>query len=187
MTSISSLSSTSYQSPLQKLEAELQSEVARGTISSSDASTLSSALKDIDSELQAGGSSQAGGTTSSPGDLHTKIDNLIQNEVSSGKLTSDQAIELKGVFKAAFSHGAGGPPPDADSTLSATGSSSTGSTTNSSSGSNATADALQQLLQLLQSSLSNSNSASTVYDASGAGNTSDSSSSASAILVDYRS
>ena len=54
MTSISALSSTSYQSPLQKLQDELQSEVNSGAISSSDQSALSSALNDIDSSLQSG-------------------------------------------------------------------------------------------------------------------------------------
>ena len=40
MTAISPTSSGSYQSPLQKLEAELQSEVTSGAISSSDQSAL---------------------------------------------------------------------------------------------------------------------------------------------------
>jgi hypothetical protein len=59
--------------------------------------------------LQAGrASDQANGTRPSPGDLKSKIDDLIQSEVSSGKLTSDQATELQGVFKAAFANGPGG-------------------------------------------------------------------------------
>ena len=45
MTSISATSNPSYQTPLQKLQAELQSEVSSGTISSSDQSALASALK----------------------------------------------------------------------------------------------------------------------------------------------
>src|ERR1700733_3390253 len=110
MTSISALSSNSYQSsPLQRLQDELQSEVNSGAISSSDQSALSSALTDIDSSLQADrASDQSGGTKSAPGDFKSKIDDLIQNEVSSGKLTSDQATELQGVFKAAFANGPGG-------------------------------------------------------------------------------
>ncbi len=53
--------------------------------------------------------------------MKSKLDDLISQEVSSGKLTSDQATELQGVFKAAFAQGpearmattggAGGPPP----------------------------------------------------------------------------
>ena len=109
MTSISAASGTTYQSPLQKLQAELQSEVNSGTISSSDQTALSSALTDIDTSLQSSrASDQASGTRASPGDLKSKIDNLIAGEVSSGKLTSDQATELQGVFKAAFSSGGAG-------------------------------------------------------------------------------
>src|SRR5216684_5529662 len=113
MTSISAISSSNYQSPLQKLQDELQAEINSGTIGSSDQDALSSALTDIDSSLQSSrASDSAGGTRPSPGDLKSKIDDLIAGEVSSGKLTSDQATELQGVFKAAFANGpdgAGGP------------------------------------------------------------------------------
>jgi len=34
-----------------------------------------------------------------PGDLKSKIDDLMNGDVSSGKLTSDQATELQGVFR----------------------------------------------------------------------------------------
>ena len=93
MTSISALSSNTYQSPLQRLQAELQSEVSAGTVSSSDESALSSALTDIDSDIKSGGGSSSS-TQGQPGDIKSKIDDLIQSEVSSGKLTSDQATEL---------------------------------------------------------------------------------------------
>jgi len=106
MTSISATSGSGYLSPLQQLQAELQSEVNSGAISSSDQGALSSALTDINSSLQAGSAGNSGGTNSPPGDLKIKIDNLIAGEVSSGKLTSAQATELQGVFQAAF---AGGP------------------------------------------------------------------------------
>jgi hypothetical protein len=121
MTSISLLSNSTYQSPLQRLQDELQSEVNSGAVSSSDQDALSSALNDIDSQLQSSqASDQASGTRPSPGDLKSKIDDLIAGEVSSGKLTSDQATELQGVFKAAFAKGhhggpGGPPPPDAAS------------------------------------------------------------------------
>src|SRR6185437_2998296 len=118
MTSISAASTNTYQSPLQKLQDELLSEVNSGAISSSDKDALSSALTDIDSAMQASrASDQAGGTRPSPDQLKSKIDDLIAGEVSSGKLTSDQATELQGIFKSAFANGpdgargAGGPPP----------------------------------------------------------------------------
>src|SRR5882672_4542249 len=168
MTSISAASAQSYQSPLQKLQNELLSEVNSGVIGSSDKDALNSALTDIDSALQSSrASDQGSGVRPSPDDLKSKIDDLINGEVSSGKLTSDQATELQGVFKAAFANGpggadgAGGPggaggahghhgghggPPPSDSSSSADGS-------NSSSASSAD-DILQQFLQSLQDSLS---------------------------------
>lgn len=193
MTSISATSSNSYLSPLQKLQDELQKEVASGTIGSSDQDALSSALNDIASSLQTSPASEsARSTNSSPNDLKSKIDELIAGEVSSGNLTSDQASELQGVFKAAFAddagapggaggahhghHGGHGGPPPADT------SSSTDSTSNTSSAN----DILKQFLQSLQSSLPGSSSA--PYSAtgiSGPGNNSETS--FSALLIDYRS
>src|SRR6266487_2813345 len=106
MTSISAAASNVYQSPLQKLQAELQAEVTSGAIATSDQDALSSALTDIDSSLQSSrASDQTSGTKPSPSDLKSKIDDLIAGEVSSGRLTSDQATELQGVFKAAFANG----------------------------------------------------------------------------------
>lgn len=192
MTSISATSSNAYLSPLQKLQDELQAEVNSGAISSSDQGALSSALTDIDSSLKSrSADASAGGANSSPGDLKSKIDGLIANEVSSGKLTSDQATELQGVFKAAFANGADGAigpgsasaahhghhghhgdPPPAD------GSSATDSTSSSSS----TNNILQQFLQSLQDSLSASSSS---YSATGASDPG-SSPSFQALLINYQ-
>lgn len=106
MSSISAASSSNYLTPQQLLQAELQQEVNSGAISSSDESALSSALNDISSSLQGGstdGTTAAGNT--SPGDIKSKIDSLIANEVSSGKLTQQQATELQGLFQNAFGGG----------------------------------------------------------------------------------
>ncbi|MHC2610909.1 hypothetical protein ACVMGF_001982 [Bradyrhizobium diazoefficiens] len=85
MTSISAASAGTYQSPLQRLQQELQSEVSAGTISSSDQSALSTALTDIDTALQQSRSSdQSSGTRPSKDDMKSKIDDLISNEVSNG-------------------------------------------------------------------------------------------------------
>ena len=117
MTSISAASSSAYLSPLQKLQDELQAELKSGAISSGDQGALSSALTDINSSLQTSrASDQAGGTKPSADGLKSKIDDLIAGEVSSGKLTSAQATELQGVFKAAFAGGAGGNGIEWDST-----------------------------------------------------------------------
>src|SRR5207253_6830953 len=166
-----------------KLQAELQSEVNSGAISSSDQTALSSALSDIDTSLQQSrAGDQSSGTKAAPGDLKAKIDDLIAGEVSSGKLTSDQATELQGVFKAAFANGPGGahghhggpPPTDASASSSTDGSSFDGSSVE---------DILQQFLQSLQSSLASASSASygATGNASGA-----SGASFSALLIDYK-
>jgi hypothetical protein len=195
MTSISAASGQSYQSPLQKLQDALQSEVNSGAINASDQDALSSALSDIDTAVQSSrASDQASGTRPSPGDLKSKIDDLINGEVSSGKLTSDQATELQRVFKAAFADSAGGadgaggpggtgahhghhgghggPPPSssADGSRSSTGSAD---------------DILHQFLQSLQEQLSAPSS--TTYSPTGTASASGSNSASfSALLIDYQ-
>ena len=194
MTSISAASSSAYLSPLQKLQDELQAELKSGAISSGDQGALSSALTDINSSLQTSpASDQAGGSKPSADGLKSKIDDLIAGEVSSGKLTSAQATELQGVFKAAFAGGAGGPggaggahgphgghggPPPADSSSSADG-------TDNSSGATSADDILQQFLQSVQDSLTTSSSS--PYSATGSSAAaSDNTSSFSALLIDYQ-
>jgi hypothetical protein len=186
MTSISAASAQTYQSPLQKLQDELLSEVKSGAIKSSDQDALASALTDIDSAIQASrASDQASGTRPSPDQLKSKIDDLIAGEVSSGKLTSDQATELQGIFKAAFANGpggAGGPPPGGrGGPPPADGASSTD---DSSSSATSIEDILKQFLESLQESLSASSS--TSYGASGSSSKS-SSASFTALLIDYQS
>jgi hypothetical protein len=195
MTSISAASINTYQSPLQKLQDELLSEVNSGAISSSDKDALSAALTDIDSAMQASrASDQASGTRPSPDELKSKIDDLIAGEVSSGKLTSDQATELQGIFKAAFANGpggaggpggpggAGGPPPGGPGgPPPADGASSSD---DSSSSTTSIDDILKQFLESLQESLSASSS--TTYGVNGSSSTS-SSASFSALLIDYHS
>jgi hypothetical protein len=187
MTSISAASINTYQSPLQKLQDELLSEVNSGAISSSDKDALSAALTDIDSAIQASrASDQAGGTRPSPGELKSKIDDLIAGEVSSGKLTSDQATELQGIFKAAFANGpggAGGPPPGGGPggpppSEEASSSDDTSSTSTS------VEDILKQFLESLQEQLSASSS--TSYSATGTAS-GGKSASFSALLIDYQS
>ena len=187
MTSISAASARTYQSHLQKLQDELLSEVKSGAIKSSDQDALASALTDIDSAMQASrASDQASGTRPSHADMKSKLDDLIAGEVSSGKLTSDQATELQGVFKAAFAKGhggpggAGGPPPGGPPP---SGDASSSDDTSSSS-STSIDDILKQFLQSLQESLSASSS--TSYGATGTTSIS-SSASFSALLIDYQS
>ena len=177
MTSISASSMSGY-SPLDLLKQELTKEVSAGKVSSADQTALSSALDDIDSALQSGSSSSSSTSTSSstppsPEEMQSKIDDLIQSEVDSGKLTSDQATELKNVFASAFS---GGPPPSDDS------SSDTTSSTSSSSSSSTSSDVEELLKKLLDALQSSNGSASSSYSASG---TSSSSSSGKSLVVDF--
>ena len=51
MTSISATSASTYQSPLQLLQSELQSEVSTGAVSSTDQTALSSALNSASSPV----------------------------------------------------------------------------------------------------------------------------------------
>ncbi|MEY9522660.1 flagellar hook-basal body complex protein FliE [Bradyrhizobium japonicum] len=168
MTSISALSSHHHRSsPLQQLQDELQTEVSSGTIDASDQSALSAALGSIGSALQStGASDQSGGGTSSTDAFASKINGLIQQQVSAGKLTDEQATELQGIFKAALSHGphgAGGPPPDGPPP---SGEPPSVNGTDDSSSGNSTAELLQQFLQQLKSSLADS-----TYSATKAGDT----------------
>src|SRR5437879_786865 len=114
MTAISTVSSNQYAftSPPDLLQNELTKEVSAGTISTGDQDALSSALDSIDSSLSSQrDADRASGTRPSPGDLKTKVDDLIASQVSDGKLTSDQATELKNVFQNAFANGPGGGGP----------------------------------------------------------------------------
>lgn len=186
MTTISAASSSLYQSPLQKLQQELQAEFTSGKISSGDQDALSSALDSIDSSMQADRGSATGGTRPSPDDMKSKIDDLIGAQVSSGKLTSDQADELKGVFEAAFADGpggakgAGGPPPGGGPG----GPPPSGSSDDSDDSSTDVSDIMQQFLNSLKQSLEASTSSS--YSASGV-TASGTTASFTALLVDYKS
>ncbi|WP_315737569.1 hypothetical protein [Bradyrhizobium sp. SZCCHNR1093] len=177
MTSISASSMSGF-SPLDLLKQELTKEVSAGKVSSTDQTALSSALDDIDSALKSGGNSSSSSSTSStppsPEEMQSKIDDLIQSEVDSGKLTSDQATELKNVFANAFSGGS--PPAPSDDASSDTTSSTSSS---SSSSSSQVEELLKKLLDALQSSNSSKTSS---YSASG---TSSSSSSSKSLVVDF--
>ncbi|NEW89326.1 hypothetical protein DU475_18940 [Rhodopseudomonas sp. WA056] len=184
MTSISSAASGSYLSPLQMLQKELASEVSAGTVNSTDADALSTALQDIDTALQ---SSRASGSAGSPpSDMKSKIDDLIATEVSNGTLTSDQAAELQSLFQNTFAGGAAGgaggpPPPPPPPPDDSSGSVSSVSSSSSSSSSSDVSEVLKEFLKLLQEQQSSSTASS--YGASG---NATSSSSFSALLINYQ-
>jgi len=102
-------------SPLSILQNQLTSQVSAGKISGTDQSVLSTALNDIDQTLQQDVGSS--GQRPPPQEMKDKIGSLIDQQVSSGKLTSDQASELKGIFSSAAP--ASGGTGDSNSTGSA--------------------------------------------------------------------
>lgn len=87
-------------SPKAFLQSQLTSQISSGQIKASDKQALTSALDDIGKALESskGGSSGAG-------DIASKIDDLISSQEKAGKLTSDQASELRGLFSDVFANG----------------------------------------------------------------------------------
>jgi hypothetical protein len=107
MTSISSGASYASHSPRDRLLTQLQSAVTAGTVKQTDQTALSSAIDDIGSALKASGPPAQ---SNAPTSMKDKVDSLIDQEVKDGKLTDDQATELKQVFADA-SRAMGPPPP----------------------------------------------------------------------------
>ncbi len=115
---MSTISAGSFQrpSPRDALQQTLASAIKSGSIKETDKDALSSALDSIDSSLKSQGeANRVSGKRPSPGDLKAAVSDLIDGQVQSGKLTEDQASELKDVFAKTFEKGgpgkAGGPPP----------------------------------------------------------------------------
>jgi hypothetical protein len=192
---MTSISSASFQrpSPRDMLQTSLASQVQSGAISASDESALSSALDSIDKTLSSERSASSGGTPPSPTDMKKKVESLIDDQVSAGTLSSDQASELKDLFQTTFGNGpqgagghggpggpggAGGPPPGPPPGQQADGDSDTDSS--SSSSSSDIQSLLSDFLKQIQDKMGNS---STSY--SGSGSSSSSSSSSTTIALFY--
>ena len=170
MTSISSagIAPHAFTSPRELLQNELLSEVSSGAISADDQDALSAALDDIDSTLRSQ-RPERGSARPSPTEMKSKIDDLIATEVQNGKLTSDQADELKNVFAKAFSHGgdgAGGPQGGPGGAGGPGGSCAPGGSGDASA-SSSSSDQLNQILSDFLKSLQQSLSKNSTYDASG--------------------
>jgi hypothetical protein len=167
MTSISSagLAPHAFTSPRELLQNELLSEVSSGAISADDQDALSAALDDIDSTLRSQ-RPEPGSARPSPAEMKSKIDDLIATEVQNGKLTSDQAEELKNVFANAFSQGpdgAGGPQGGPGGPGGSCAPGGSGDASASSDSSDQLSQLLADFLKLVQQSLSKNST----YDASG--------------------
>jgi polyhydroxyalkanoate synthesis regulator phasin len=141
MTSISSsIGMLNFPSPKDRIQDQLETQVAAGTTKATDVDALTAAIDEIDAAMRQGLSeSRAGGTRPSPGEIGDKINGLIDGLVEDGKLTSDQAEELKEVFANAAPQGRPG------------GLASTSSSDESSFDTN---ELIQELLKMLQDSQS---------------------------------
>ena len=79
------------------------------TVKSADKTAFSSAITDIVNGLKSGASATAGASTVTSGTATTttvkdRVDGLIDKEVSDGKLSTDQATELKSLLAKAAGH-----------------------------------------------------------------------------------
>jgi hypothetical protein len=164
------------------MDARISAAVSSGSISATDQTALSTALDSIDSSLSA---DRASGTKPATG-MKDRVDGLVDQQVKDGKLTDDQATELKKLFaQGPHGHhkGAGGPPP-ADLASSATdGSSDSTSSTDGTASIGGTAqEMLMAFLQQLRSQLGSSDT----YDAKSANSTASSGTAASGLIVDTK-
>jgi hypothetical protein len=93
-----------------RLQARITSAAMTGQMSQADGTAIGSALGEIASQLQTS-RSQVGAANTGPAHFRKKLDNLINGEVASGKLTDAQATELKGMLQPSKggSGSAGGP------------------------------------------------------------------------------
>jgi hypothetical protein len=78
----------------------LEAATSAGTISKTDETAISGALDDIGTALSAEATGTANGTQATSGDMKSRIQSLIDQEVKDGKLTDSQASELKDLFGA---------------------------------------------------------------------------------------
>jgi hypothetical protein len=112
MVSISS-PAQSRLNPRDILQQQLTSSIETGKVKASDKTALSASLNTIDQTLRQNGPPQRPEGLSrveSPGangpkNAKSRIDALVQQQVSSGALTAEQGAELKQVFADAFAQG----------------------------------------------------------------------------------
>jgi hypothetical protein len=76
------------------MDSRISAAVSAGSISATDQTALDSALDAIDSSL----ASQRTGGSRPSGDIKSRIDDLIDQQVSAGTLSEDQASELRSFF-----------------------------------------------------------------------------------------
>ena len=95
MSGLSGLTSL-FTSPRDRLQTRLEDAISGGKIKSADKDALSGALDDIDKSMQQAAKSDTG---KSPADMIARLKSLIDDKVKAGKLTEDQAAELRAMFE----------------------------------------------------------------------------------------
>ncbi|WP_298396155.1 hypothetical protein [Sphingobium sp.] len=100
MTSISSYNMAmpppARQSPRTSMDGKINAAVEAGALSEIDGDALETALDSIDSALSA--STSDGSSRLDPSGMKDRIDSLIDEQVSAGTLTEDQAAQLQSLF-----------------------------------------------------------------------------------------
>lgn len=106
------MSSGANFSPRAMMDQRIDSAVQSGKLSETDETALETALDAIDEALGSGSAaSSSSGKASAklnPSDMKDRIDSLIEDQVSSGTLTSDQASALQSFFAQGGQQPAGG-------------------------------------------------------------------------------
>ncbi|TXN80136.1 hypothetical protein [Methylobacterium sp. WL8] len=206
MSSISSTTASQLQ-PAQRpahahknrVASEIDSQASAGTISSTDATALTSALGAIDASLKSGSSAKDGASAASggtatarldPSAMKDKIDGLIADQVTSGTLTNDQATTLKSLFAEGDKKAGGavggaggrpsGPPPGAPPSGDASSGLNLDFAASDTTGTASTSDLLASFIKQLQATQTTGSG----YASSGSASAR---SSASALVVDFRS
>lgn len=98
MTSISNYSMAMPPSPRAMMDNKISAAVEAGSLSEVDGDALETALDSIDSALSSSASSSSSSSRLDPSEMKDRVDSLIEDQVSSGALTEDQAAALQSFF-----------------------------------------------------------------------------------------
>ena len=96
MTTISNYSMAMPPSPRAMMDRRIEAAVEAGSVSEVDSAAMETALDSIDSALSASSGSETGRLD--PSAMQDRIDSLIEDQLSAGTLTEEQAAQLQGFF-----------------------------------------------------------------------------------------
>ena len=96
MTTISNYSMAMPPSPRAMMDRRIEAAVEAGSVSEVDSVAMETALDSIDSALSASAGSETGRLD--PSAMQDRINSLIEDQLSAGTLTQEQAAQLQGFF-----------------------------------------------------------------------------------------